>query len=50
MGFMGNTSLPLALTLAQMCRKPEALDGSSQDILLGNAPPALSGYDTAAVG
>lgn len=50
MGFIGDTSLPLALTLAQMCRKPEALADSSQDTLLGNTPPALSGYGTAAAG
>ena len=49
-GPTGSTSLPLAPTLAQIGRKPEVLAGRSQDILLGNALPALSGYDTAAMG
>jgi len=40
---MGRTSPPLAPTLAQMRRKLEALAGRSQDVLLGNSPPALTG-------
>ena len=40
---MGRTSSPLAPTSAQMRRKLEALAPRSQDVLLGNAPPVLTG-------